>query len=98
VANKGACCTRKRLLSTATNSQSLAARSLAECVAGEEPRFYGDSAYRGKAQREHLKALAPRAKDFNDKRAYKNAPLSSMPTRKPTGGSPVSVPRSSTRF
>jgi transposase, IS5 family len=42
---------------------------------GAETRFYGDSAYRGKAQRERLKAIAPQAKDFTNKRAYKNRPL-----------------------
>ncbi len=42
---------------------------------GEETRFYGDSAYRGKAQRERLKEIAPKAKDFTNKRAYRNAPL-----------------------
>jgi IS5 family transposase len=42
---------------------------------GKETRFYGDSAYRGKAQREQLKALAPKAKDFTNKRAYRNRPL-----------------------
>ncbi len=42
---------------------------------GEETRFYGDSAYRGQAQRERLKELAPKAKDFANKRAYRNAPL-----------------------
>ncbi|MDO8348075.1 MAG: IS5 family transposase [Rugosibacter sp.] len=42
---------------------------------GEETRFYGDSAYRGKAQRERLKDIAPKAKDFTNKRAYRNAPL-----------------------
>ncbi len=42
---------------------------------GNETRFYGDSAYRGAAQRERLKALAPRAKDFTNKRAYRNRPL-----------------------
>jgi IS5 family transposase len=42
---------------------------------GQETRFYGDSAYRGKAQRERLKELAPKAKDFTNKRAYKNSPL-----------------------
>ena len=42
---------------------------------GNETRFYGDSAYRGKAQRERLKTLAPQAKDFTNKRAYRNAPL-----------------------
>jgi len=43
---------------------------------GEETRFYGDSAYRGKAQRERLKEIAPQAKDFTNKRAYQNSPLS----------------------
>ena len=43
---------------------------------GGETRFYGDSAYRGKAQRERLKAIAPKAKDFTNKRAYRNSPLS----------------------
>lgn len=43
---------------------------------GDETRFYGDSAYRGKAQRERLKEIAPKAKDFTNKRAYRNAPLS----------------------
>lgn len=42
---------------------------------GQETRFYGDCAYRGKAQRERLKAIAPKAKDFTNKRAYKNRPL-----------------------
>jgi IS5 family transposase len=42
---------------------------------GEETRFYGYSAYRGKAQRERLKQIAPKAKDFTNKRAYRNAPL-----------------------
>ena len=42
---------------------------------GNETRFYGDSAYRGKAQRERLKDIAPKAKDFTNKRAYRNAPL-----------------------
>ena len=42
---------------------------------GNETRFYGDSAYRGKAQRERLRGIAPAAKDFTNKRAYRNAPL-----------------------
>jgi IS5 family transposase len=42
---------------------------------GEETRFYGDSAYRGKQQRERLKDIAPNAKDFTNKRAYRNCPL-----------------------
>ena len=42
---------------------------------GRETRLYGDSAYRGKAQRERLKEIAPKAKDFTNKRAYRNHPL-----------------------
>ena len=42
---------------------------------GRETRLYGDSAYRGKAQRERLKEIAPKAKDFTNKRAYRNRPL-----------------------
>lgn len=43
---------------------------------GEESRLYGDSAYRGEKQRERLKDIAPKAKDFTNKRAHKNRPLS----------------------
>lgn len=49
---------------------------------GDETRFYGDSAYRGQEQRERLKQLAPKAKDFlnpfldTNKRAYRNSLLS----------------------
>jgi IS5 family transposase len=43
---------------------------------GDETRFYGDSAYRGRAQRERLRELAHRARDFTNKRAYRNRPLS----------------------
>ena len=56
---------------------------------GRETRFYGDSAYRGKAQRERLKRLAPKAKDFTNKRAYKNRPL--METDKVTNRRKSSV-------
>lgn len=42
---------------------------------GRETRFYGDCAYRGKAQRQRLKEIAPRAKDFTNKRGYRHAPL-----------------------
>ena len=48
---------------------------------GNETRFYGDSAYRGKAQRERLWEMAPKARDFlnpfldTNKRAYRNCPL-----------------------
>jgi len=43
---------------------------------GNETRFYGDSAYRGKEQRERLREIAPKASDFTNRRAYRNAPLS----------------------
>ncbi len=43
---------------------------------GEETRLYGDSAYRGEKQKIRLKELAPQARDFTNKRAYKNRPLS----------------------
>lgn len=35
--------------------------------------FYGDGAYRRKAPQERLNAQAPKAKDFTNKRAYRNA-------------------------
>ena len=56
---------------------------------GRETRFYGDSAYRGTAQRERLRKLAPQAKDFTNKRAYKNRPL--METDKVTNRRKSSV-------
>ena len=43
---------------------------------GGETRFYGDSAYRGEKQKKRLRELAPNARDFTNKRAYKNRPLS----------------------
>jgi len=43
---------------------------------GQESRLYGDSAYRGEKQRERLKQIAPKARDFTNKRAHKNRPLS----------------------
>jgi IS5 family transposase len=50
-------------------------REVPNLLHGDETRFYGDCAYRGREQRERLKELAPRAKDFTNKRAYRNAPL-----------------------
>ena len=41
---------------------------VANLLHGEETRFYGDSAYRGKAQRQRLKEIAPKAKDFTNQR------------------------------
>jgi IS5 family transposase len=51
-------------------------QELPHLLHGQETRLYGDSAYRGKRQRERLKDIAPRAKDFTNKRAYKGRPLS----------------------
>jgi len=42
---------------------------------GRETRLYGDSAYRGEQQRKRLKDIAPKARDFTNKRAYKNRAL-----------------------
>ena len=40
---------------------------------GQEKRLYGDSAYGGK--KEVLRAVAPKARDFTNRRAYRNRPL-----------------------
>lgn len=49
---------------------------VANLLHGEEISFYGDSAYRGQAQRERLKVFSPKAKDFTNKRACRNKLLS----------------------
>ena len=49
-------------------------QQLGHLVHGAETRLYGDSAYRG--QKQALKEHAPQAKDFTNKRAYRNKPLS----------------------
>ena len=49
-------------------------QQLSSLLHGQETRLYGDSAYAG--QKEALKAAAPKAKDFTNKRAYRNKPLS----------------------
>jgi IS5 family transposase len=51
-------------------------QELPNLLSGEETRLYGDSAYRGKQQRERLKQIAPKAKDFTNKRAHRNRALS----------------------
>jgi IS5 family transposase len=51
-------------------------QELPNLLRGSETRLYGDSAYRGEKQRERLKQIAPRAKDFTNKRAYRKRPLS----------------------
>ena len=50
-------------------------QALSNLLRGEETRLYGDSAYRGEKQRKRLKDVAPKAKDFTNRRAYKNRPL-----------------------
>ena len=50
-------------------------QELSNLLHGQETRLYGDSAYRGEPQRERLKHIAPKAKDFTNKRAHKNRPL-----------------------
>jgi transposase, IS5 family len=56
---------------TAANEHD--SQQLGNLLHGSETRLYGDSAYRG--QRETLKGKAPQAKDFTNKRAYRNTPL-----------------------
>jgi IS5 family transposase len=51
-------------------------QELPNLLRGNETRLYGDSAYRGEKQRERLRQIAPRARDFTNKRAYRNRPLS----------------------
>ena len=49
-------------------------QELPRLLHGNETRLYGDSAYTG--QKEVLKQVAPEAKDFTNKRASRNQPLS----------------------
>lgn len=51
-------------------------QELPRLLHGRETRLYGDSAYRGKDQKKRLAQLAPGARDFTNKRAYRNRPLS----------------------
>jgi len=51
-------------------------QELANLLHGQQTRLYGDSAYRGENQRKRLKQIAPKARDFTNKRAHKNRPLS----------------------
>jgi len=50
-------------------------QELPNLLHGGETRLYGDNAYRGHKQREQLKDIAPRAKDFTNKRAHRHRPL-----------------------
>ena len=49
-------------------------QELPRLLHGNETRLYGDSAYTG--QKDVLKEIAPKAKDFTNKRARRNCPLS----------------------
>ena len=49
-------------------------QELGNVLHGDETRLYGDSAYRGQKQR--LKELAPKARDFTNERAYRHRELS----------------------
>jgi IS5 family transposase len=48
-------------------------QQLGTLLHGQETRLYGDSAYGGK--KDALRAIAPKAKDFTNRRAYRNRPL-----------------------
>jgi IS5 family transposase len=60
------------VVTTAANAHD--STQLAALLHGEERRVWGDSAYTGK--RDVIVAKAPHAKDFTNKRAYRNRPLS----------------------
>ena len=66
-------------------------KSLPIVCTGRRPRLYGDSAYRGKKQRERLEEIAPRAKDFTNKWAHRNPPLSDADRETNRGKSSASV-------
>jgi IS5 family transposase len=51
-------------------------QQLPNLLHGRETRLYGDSAYAN--QKEMLKKISPNAKDFTNKRAYRNRPLSEV--------------------
>ena len=57
---------------TAANEHD--SQQLGNLLHGNETRLYGDRAYRG--QKDTLKAKSAKARDFTNKRAYRNTPLS----------------------
>jgi IS5 family transposase len=67
--------TRERIIHTvrATAANVHDSKVLPELLHGRERRVYGDSAYRG--QRNKILERAKHARDFTNKRAYRNAPL-----------------------
>jgi len=60
------------LVTTAANVHD--STVLGDLLHGEETRVWGDSAYTGKSA--VMREKAPRARDFTNKRAYRNRPLS----------------------
>lgn len=60
------------LATTAANVHD--SQMLPELLHGNERRVYGDAAYSN--QKEKIRQSAPHAKDFTNKRAYRNTPLS----------------------
>jgi IS5 family transposase len=59
---------------TVTSANVHDSRELPRLLHGNEMRLYGDGAYTG--QKEVLKQAAPKARDFTNKRAFRNTPLS----------------------
>jgi IS5 family transposase len=68
--------TRTRTIHTirATAANVHDSKVLTQLMHGKERRLYGDSAYRGQA--EAIRKRAKHARDFTNKRAYRNSPLS----------------------
>ena len=58
---------------TVTSANVHDSQELPNLLHGKETRLYGDSAYTG--QKEILKQVAPKARDFTNKRASRNTPL-----------------------
>jgi IS5 family transposase len=58
----------------ATSANVHDSKILPQLLHGKERRVYGDSAYRG--QRDVIRSRAKHARDFTNKRAYRNSPLS----------------------
>ena len=58
---------------TVTSANVHDSQELPNLLHGNETRLYGDSAYTG--QKETLKQVAPKARDFTNKRASRNTPL-----------------------
>jgi IS5 family transposase len=58
---------------TVTSANVHDSQELPNLLHGKETRVYGDSAYTG--QKEVLKQAAPKARDFTNKRASRNTPL-----------------------